>query len=288
MSETTETKIRESLPADDEAVVEKVRERYAGIAETSSSCCSDSCGATATEPRDAAGRIGYSDADLDSVPEEANLGLGCGAPIDLLALSPGETVLDLGSGPGLDAFLAARLVGDTGRVIGVDMTPEMIERARAGARQVGLEQVEFRQGRLEDLPVEGRSVDAVISNCVINLVPDKARVFAETARVLRPGGRLVISDIVLDGPLPEAVGNDLLAYVGCIAGAMPREQYFDALRQAGLTEIEVLSDTDAVKLLGDEIPAEVLTLLERTGTTADDLRGKVRSVTYRAVKPVIA
>lgn len=288
MTETTATTSRESLPADGEAVVEKVRQRYAGIAESSSSCCGPSSCTTEDQPRDTAGRIGYSTDELDSVPVEANLGLGCGAPIDLLALQEGEAVLDLGSGPGLDAFLAAQKVGDQGRVIGVDMTPEMIERARDGARKVGLSQVEFRQGRLEDLPVEDSSVDAVTSNCVINLVPDKAQVFAETARVLKPGGRLVISDIVLDGQLPEAVGNDLMAYVGCVAGAMPREEYFGALRDAGLTEIEVLSDTDAIKLLGGEIPGEVLELLERTGTSADELRDKVRSVTYRAVKPAVA
>ncbi len=288
MSKTTDTTIRETLPSEGEAVVEKVRERYAGIAETSSSCCGNSCSSTATEPGEAAGRIGYSTDQLESVPAEANLGLGCGAPIDLLALEPGETVLDLGSGPGLDAFLAAQRVGDEGRVIGVDMTPEMIGRARQGARDAGFSQVEFRQGRLEDLPVEDGSIDAVTSNCVINLVPDKARVFAETARVLKPGGRLVISDIVLDGPLPAAVGNDLLAYVGCVAGAQQRDDYFAAVSAAGLTEIEMLMDSDAVKLLGGEIPGDLLEMLERTGVSADELRGKVRSVTYRAVKPAAA
>jgi arsenite methyltransferase len=287
MSQTTDTK-NPTVPADGEAVVEKVRQRYAGIAVTASSCCGDGCATEAPKPRDAANRIGYSAAELDAVPEGANLGLGCGAPIERLALKTGETVLDLGSGPGLDAFLAARHVGPGGRVIGVDMTPEMIERARDGARQVGLSQVEFRQGRLEDLPVEDDSIDAVTSNCVINLVPDKARVFAETARVLRPGGRLVISDIVLDAPLPEAVGEDLMAYVGCVAGAELRDDYFAALRDAGLSEIEVLSDVDALQLLGGEIPAEAAALLERTGTRVEDLRGRVRSVTYRAVKPVTA
>jgi SAM-dependent methyltransferase len=287
MSEATATTTPETLPADGEEVVEKVRERYAGFAKSSSSCCGSSC-STTPEPRDASERLGYSADALDSVPDGANLGLGCGAPIDLLALAPGETVLDLGSGPGLDAFLAAQRVGEEGRVIGVDMTPEMIERARDGARQVGLSQVEFRQGRLEELPVEDDSIDAVTSNCVINLVPDKARVFAETARVLKPGGRLVISDIVLEAPLPEALGKDLLAYVGCVAGAMPREEYFGAVRDAGLSEIEILTDTDAIKLFGGEVPGEILDMLARTGTSVDELRGKVRSVTYRAVKPVAA
>ena len=285
MSDTTDTLTQQTVPAENEAVVEKVRQRYAGIAETAGSCCGPSCSPAASESRDAADRIGYSSAELDSVPSSANLGLGCGAPIDHLQLQPGETVLDLGSGPGLDAFLAAQRVGDDGRVIGIDMTPEMIERARDGARQVGLPQVEFRQGRLEDLPVEDASIDAVTSNCVINLVPDKARVFAETARVLKPGGRMVISDIVLDGELPEALGKDLLAYVGCVAGALPREEYFGAVRGAGLGELEILSDTDAVKLFGGEVPGEMLEMIERTGTSVDDLRGKVRSVTWRAFKP---
>ena len=288
-SDTTDTMTRETLPADSEAVVEKVRERYAGFAKSASSCCGPSCcSTTESETRDTAERIGYSADELATVPEEANLGLGCGAPVEALALVPGETVLDLGSGPGLDAFLAARRVGDEGRVIGVDMTPEMVGRARDAARQAGLSQVEFREGRLEDLPVEADSVDAVTSNCVINLVPDKGRVFAEVARVLKPGGRMVISDIVLDGLLPEAVGKDLLAYVGCVAGALPREEYFGAVRGAGLGEIEVLTDTDAVELLGGEIPGEVLELLERTGTSIEELRGRVRSVTWRAVKPAVS
>ena len=285
MSESNEAVTHESVPAEGEAVVEKVRERYAGIAETESSCCSGSCGAT-PEPREASSRIGYSAAELESVPAEANLGLGCGAPVEALALQPGETVLDLGSGPGLDAFLAARRVGTGGHVIGVDMTPEMIDRARGAARDAGLSQVEFRHGRLEELPVEDGSVDAVTSNCVINLVPDKARVFAEAARALRPGGRLVVSDIVLDAPLPETIGNDLLAYVGCVAGAMPRDDYFAAVLDAGLTEIEILVDKDAIELLGGELPAEILEMLERTGTSVEELRGKVRSVTYRAAKPL--
>ena len=288
MSETTETTTQETVPADSETVVEKVRERYAGFAAGSASCCGPSCSPAASETRDAAERLGYSADQLASVPEEANLGLGCGAPVEALALEPGETVLDLGSGPGLDAFLAARRVGAAGRVIGVDMTPEMIERARDAAREAGLSQVEFRQGRLEELPVSDSSVDAVTSNCVINLVPDKGRVFAEVARVLKPGGRLVISDIVLEAELPAAIGKDLMAYVGCVAGAMLREEYFAAVRDAGLTEIEILSDVDAVKLFGGEVPGEVLEMLERTGTSADELRGKVRSVTYRAAKPVAA
>ena len=193
-------------------------------------CCGGSAAASIS------GELGYSAGDLAAVPKEADLGLGCGAPIGHLALKAGETVLDLGSGPGLDAFLAAKQVGTTGRVIGVDMTPEMLERARATAAKAGIANVEFRQGRLEPLPVESATVDAVTSNCVINLVPDKAAVFAEIARVLKPGGRVVVSDIVLERPLPEAVAKDVFAWCGCVAGASDRREYLAMIEAAGLAE----------------------------------------------------
>lgn len=264
----------------DEDLVEKVRERYGRIAADNGSCCSSCTGA----PLPPATVLGYDQAELDLLPGSADLGLGCGAPLLALDLAPGEVVLDLGSGPGLDALLAGRRVGPEGRVIGVDMTPEMLQRARATAESAGALNVEFRAGRLEELPVDDASIDAVTSNCVINLVPDKAKVFQEMARVLRPGGRAVISDIVLDGPLPEAVRNDVLAYAGCVAGAMEREPYFDLLRDAGLMEIEVLRDVDFLGMVGDEIPEEIASLLDRTGITLDDVRGRVRAVTYRARK----
>lgn len=265
-------------------IVEQVRDRYARIATESSGCCSSIPGV----PEDscqAAERIGYSSAELESVPDSANMGLGCGAPLDFLDLRSGETVLDLGSGGGIDAFIAAGRVGTEGHVVGVDMTPEMIAKAIAGAKRAGLEQVEFRHGRLEELPVDDSTIDAVTSNCVINLVPDKARVFGEVARVLKPGGRLVISDIVLEEPLPDAIGRDLLAYVGCVAGAMLREDYYAAIEAAGLGQIEVLRDVDGLELLGGEIPPEARSLLSGTGIEPEELRGRVRSLTYRAVKP---
>jgi len=218
------------------------------------------------------------------VPEGANLGLGCGAPLDFLDLMPGETVLDLGSGAGFDAFLAARHVADTGRVIGVDMTPEMIEKARANAVEGGFTNVEFRLGRLESLPLEDSSVDAVTSNCVINLVPDKSVVFREVARVLRPGGRLVISDILLDGPLPAAIATDVLAYVGCVAGAMERRAYFDLAQAAGLTGVRVHKDVDYLAAAGYTFSNELQDRLNRDGITARDLEGKVRSVTWSAIR----
>jgi arsenite methyltransferase len=266
--------------ADPETIVTEVRKRYGRIATKGSSCCgSGGCGTQDAVP--VALGLGYRKEEVEAA-EEANLGLGCGAPIGFLGLRAGETVLDLGSGPGFDAFLAAREVGRRGRVIGVDMTPEMLERARVSADRLGLPQVEFREGRLEALPVEDASVDAVTSNCVINLVPDKARVFREVARVLKPGGRLVISDIVLDGPLPEAVETDVYAYVGCVSGAAPREDYFARVREAGLEDVEVLRDTDSLEGLREVDPVEAQGLLDRTGVSWNDVAGRVRSITFRA------
>jgi SAM-dependent methyltransferase len=261
-----------------EELVEKVRERYGRIAEGAASGC---CGLL---EQPVSLEIGYARKDLEALPKEADLGLGCGAPIASLGLRPGETVLDLGSGPGLDALLAAKAVGPAGRVIGVDMTPAMLERARRNVESAGLKHVEFRQGRLEALPVADASVDAVTSNCVINLVPDKAAVFREIARVLRPGGRLVVSDIVLDGRLPPALERDLLAWVGCVAGAVERQAYLGLIAQAGLGDVEVLKDVDYLAGLANAAPEEARAILERTGTSFDDVRGKVRSLTFRALK----
>jgi arsenite methyltransferase len=273
-------------PPETEPLVEQVRDRYSRIAEGAlSGCCgSQASGRAAPESAVALG-IGYAQSDLAEVPAEANLGLGCGAPLGFLALQPGETVLDLGSGAGLDAFLAARQVGPAGHVIGVDMTPAMLERARAGAAKLGVSHVEFREGRLEALPVADRAVDAVTSNCVINLVPDKGAVFQEVARVLKPGGRIVVSDILLDGPLPERVQKDVLAYVGCVSGAMQREEYFALVGEAGLENMEVLRDVDYLAMLIESAPGAVEELEARTGVTRGEVLGRVRSVTFRAFSP---
>ncbi len=265
-----------------EEIVDQVRKRYGSIAVASSSCCGPVASCCGTTP--VSRQLGYGDAELASVPKDADLGLGCGAPVGHLALRPGETVLDLGSGPGLDALLAARQVGPTGRVIGVDMTPEMLERARATAARAGASQVEFRQGRLEALPVADASVDAVTSNCVINLVPDKAAVFREVARVLRPGGRAVIADIVLERPLPEAVARDVLAWCGCVAGAALRGDYFRLVADAGLRDVAVLKEEDYGAAAAQIAADEAQTLLQRWGVTLDEIRGAVTSVTWRAVK----
>ena len=272
-------------PKGKDEIVAKVRERYARIAELGD--CGCSCGTTAegSTPDDVARRIGYDDSALALAPDGANLGLGCGAPVGFLALRAGETVVDLGSGAGFDAFLAAREVGPTGKVIGVDMTPAMLERARANAVKAGLPWVEFREGRLEALPVETASVDAVTSNCVINLAPDTPEVFREAARVLRRGGRMVVSDIILDGDLPAVVREDVEAYVGCIAGAMRREPYFAAIEAAGFAPAEILKDVDYLAALGeDALPDDLLRKMRETGLSLLDLAGKVRSVTYRAVR----
>lgn len=275
--------------ATSERLVDQVREKYGRIAEgAEAGCCGpQACGCASGEEAASLG-LGYSAEQLAQIPAEANLGLGCGAPLSFLALQEGETVLDLGSGGGIDALLAARQVGPGGRVIGVDMTPAMLERARANAERAGVSHVEFREGRLEALPVEDGSMCAVTSNCVINLVPDKGQVFAEVARVLRPGGRLVISDIVLDGPLPESVTADVFAYVGCVSGAMEREPYFGLLRDAGLNEIEVLRDVDYLAAVSETDPAWLAELAARTGVAASDVVGRVRSITYRARKPAVA
>ena len=268
-----------------EQIVEVVRERYGRIAEgKESGCCGPAGGCGGGETAAALG-VGYTKKELAALPEDANLGLGCGAPLRHLELAPGETVLDLGSGAGVDAFLAAREVGPKGRVIGVDMTPAMLDKARANVGKAGVDNVEFREGRLESLPVDSASVDAVTSNCVINLVPDKGAVFAEVARVLKPGGRLVISDIILDGALPDAIAKDVYAYVGCVSGAMLRDEYFGLLRRAGFDRVSVLKDIDYLAAVGDAFPTELGKLLAAAGIPPGALAGKVRSVTYRATKP---
>ena len=205
----------------DEKLKMAVRESYGRVAEQSGSCCSSGCCGTA-KPEAIAKKIGYTEEEMQAVPTGSNLGLGCGNPIALASLSEGETVLDLGSGAGFDCFLASNIVGPKGLVIGVDMTSEMIARARENALKGGYENVEFRLGEIEALPVEDNTIDIIISNCVINLVPDKGKAFQEAFRVLKPGGRLMVSDIVLQKKLPDFVLESIEAYVGCVAGASTR------------------------------------------------------------------
>lgn len=191
---------------------------------------------------DQARAIGYSLNELKRIPESAIMGLGCGNPAGLATLKKGETVLDLGSGGGIDVFLAANKVGEKGWVIGVDITSEMIRKARSNARKGGYKNVEFRLGEIEDLPIEDESVDVIISNCVINLSPDKEKVFAETYRVLKPGGRMVISDIVTDKELPDEIRKSFSAWAECIGGALVRKEYLSAIKKAGFSSIKVLDE----------------------------------------------
>lgn len=256
-----------------------VRERYGRIAADGGCGCGPACCGEPTEPGLAGGAdvlahgLGYSAVDTAAVPEGANLGLGCGNPQAIAALRPGETVLDLGSGAGFDCFLAARQVGDGGRVIGVDMTPEMVSKARANAVKGGYGQVEFRLGEIEYLPLADGSVDVILSNCVINLSPDKPRVFAEAFRVLRPGGRLAISDIVATADLPEAVRADLALYTGCMAGAAGIAGLEAMLARAGFRAIRIAPKDESRAFIRDWAPDTPIT-------------DYVVSATIEAVKPL--
>lgn len=244
---------------------EAVREQYGSIAEAATKgegeaqgCCAPTCCAP-TDARTASKSIGYSDGELDAVPDGANLGLGCGNPGAIAQLQPGETVLDLGSGGGFDAFLAAEKVGPTGRVIGVDMTGQMVALARQNAAKAGFRNVDFRLGEIEALPVADGSVNAIMSNCVVNLSPDKPRVFAEAFRVLVPGGRLAISDVLATAPLPDGFLKSVEAYVGCVAGAATVDDTRAMLVAAGFEQVKVTvneASRDVIKAFAPGTGAE--------------------------------
>lgn len=220
-----------------ENIKKNVRDAYAGVAKgTQAGCGCNSCGADSDE---FARKLGYSDKELQSIPSEANLGLSCGNPTAIASLRTGDTVLDLGSGAGFDCFIAAKKVGPEGKVIGVDMTPEMIDRARENAHKQEVTNVEFRLGEIESLPVADNSIDVVISNCVINLSPDKDRVFKEIYRVLKPGGRIAISDTALTRDLPTEVQNSIAAYTGCVSGAILVNNYKKMVKNAGLKGVKI-------------------------------------------------
>jgi SAM-dependent methyltransferase len=274
----------EKRPTNASELRQKVSEGYAKIARRASSR-SSCCGGERIVDSSVSQAKGYSAEQLDALPDGADLGLGCGNPTAIDTLKPGEVVVDLGAGAGIDAFLAAREVGPAGRVIGVDMTDEMLARARRNAERGGYTNVEFRKGVIEDLPVEDASVDVIISNCVINLSPEKDRVFAEAFRVLKPGGRLMVSDIVLEHALPEGVEEDLEAYVGCIAGAVLRDDYLKVVRDAGFDEIAIVREATAASTFGEE----VATLAARHGVSEDVARQTLTAVTslqIRAVKKI--
>lgn len=264
-----------------------VREGYANVARGQGSCCgpAECCGSGAVKNRSK--QIGYTEQDLSAAPEGANLGLGCGNPVALASLKKGEVVLDLGSGGGFDCFLAAKKVGSKGKVIGVDMTPEMLTRARENAAQSEYKNVEFRLGEIENLPVADNSVDVIISNCVINLSPDKDRVFAEAFRVLKPRGRLMVSDMVLEKELPDFLKQSAQAYVSCVAGAMLKKDYLNAIKKAGFKEVKIVGETtlSADQFEGDPT-ARAMT--EEMGLSDEQVRGLLASVVSAkvyAVKP---
>jgi arsenite methyltransferase len=286
-----------------EEIKKVVRERYARVAKQSSpygalvsadmqsgTCCNasaSSCCSGSASAQTISRAIGYSEEELGSVPDGANLGLGCGNPVALASLKKGETVLDLGSGGGFDCFLVADKVGKKGKVIGVDMTPEMLERARENARKGNYENVEFRLGEIENLPVADSSVDVVISNCVINLSPDKKRVFQEAFRALKSGGRLMISDIVLLKELPDVIKDSVTAYVGCVSGAMLKEDYLKAVKAAGFREVKILQETAfPIDCIANDPTA--IAILKDAKLSLDKVKeslSSVLSIKVSAVKP---
>jgi len=231
--------------------------------------------------------MGYSGEELKSVPDDANLGLGCGNPTALASLKEGEIVLDLGSGGGLDCFLAAEKVGQSGKVIGVDMTPEMVSLARKNAEKGNHTNVEFRLGEIENLPVADNTVDVIISNCVINLSADKGRVFREAYRVLKPGGRLMISDIALLKPLPEFVKESIAAYVGCVAGALLKDDYISAMTSAGFENVTVVNEKPFAITMAESSDPLVQSLIDEFNPSPEqvkDLAGSIVSINVEGKK----
>ena len=273
----------------DQEIKKAVREGYARIATQGGSCCSQGtpCCGGSSSAQNISKSVGYTDEDLGAVPDGANLGLGCGNPVALASLKKGEVVLDLGAGGGFDCFLAAKRVGKKGKVIGVDMTPEMVHKARENASRGGYANVEFRLGEIEHLPVADNSVDVVISNCVINLAPDKRKVFSEAFRVLKPGGRMMISDLALLKELPESIRSSVEAYVGCISGAMLRDDYLEAIRKAGLNGVEVVEQTSfpVDLLVNDETARALMKDTQLTPKRLLELAGSVVSLKVEATKP---
>lgn len=274
-----------ALTADPTQIKTQVREKYARVVTQGESCCAPSCcddGAEASASPTSVDDISMIGDAYDSVEgyvADADLGLGCGIPTEHAGLAEGQTVLDLGSGAGIDAFVTRRIVGETGRVVGVDFTPEMVTKARANAARLGFENVEFIEGEIEALPLDDATVDVALSNCVLNLVPDKAQAFREIHRVLRPGGHFCISDVVARGELPEAVRRSAALYAGCVAGAMIEADYLVTIRAAGFENVEVVTARQ-IEVPATALPAE-LTNDERAAFSG----GGVWSVTVRGTRP---
>ena len=260
------------MERESEKIREKVKERYGNIASTTGSMTQSCCGSSARDPKLNAEALGYSLVDIQESPEGANMGLGCGNPNAIASLKPGEIVLDLGCGGGFDCFIASKAVGEKGRVIGVDMTPEMLQKARENAEKAGMTNVEFRQGEIEKIPMEDNGVDVIMSNCVINLSPEKDKVYQDSFRVLKPGGRLAISDIVATKPLPEAIRKDMNLVSSCIGGAETISNIKAMLKKAGFQKIEIIPNEKSGQMIKKWIP----------GSKADEY---VVSAVIEAVKP---
>ena len=292
-----------------EEVRQTVRKGYAEIAKQSSPCCgstsitekaSSCCGTSTTEKWSSccgvgtglaetiSKKMGYTEEELNAVPEGANLGLGCGNPLALASLKKGEVVLDLGSGAGFDCFLAASAVGPSGKVIGVDMTPEMLDRARENARKGNYTNVEFRLGEIENLPAADNSIDIIISNCVINLSPDKKRVFREAHRVLKPGGRLMVSDIVLLKELPDYIQESVSAYVACVSGAIKKIDYVKAIKAAGFSDVKIMDESifplDCIA--SDPAAKAIIDEIKITPPQVEEISASIASVKVYGLKPV--
>jgi len=250
---------------ENEKVKNYVKKRYGKIAKTNQSCCSSSC--CESSLKDISQIIGYTKKDLEDIPVESSLGLGCGNPVALAGLKKGEVVLDLGSGAGIDVFLASKRVGNTGRVIGVDMTEEMIKKAEKVAIERNYKNVEFRLGEIESLPIEDELIDVVISNCVINLCPNKNKAFREIFRVLKQNGRLMVSDLVTKGDLPQEVRKSFDAWAGCIGGALQKNNYLRIIRDVGFSGVKIVS----------EVPYTI--------EVSEELKGKILSISVEAYKP---
>ncbi|MCX6677737.1 MAG: arsenite methyltransferase [Methanothrix sp.] len=266
-----------------------VKEGYAQIAKQATSYYSSrSCYGCADIPEEISKRMGYSDEEISAAPPESNLGLGCGNPVALASLREGETVLDMGAGAGFDCFLASSRVGDSGKIIGVDITSEMVDKARANARKGGYANIDFRQGDLENMPVADSYVDVVISNCVINLVPNKKMVFKETFRVLKPGGRLAVSDVVLTRELPEFVKRSNKAYIGCLAGAIMKEEYLMIIRNVGFSEVIVVAESSfpVESLLCETAGSAVIEMPRISAEQQKEVADSVLSIKVSAVKPM--
>lgn len=261
-------------------IKENVKKSYSKIALSpvgATSCCGPSSSGCGPSAQTTSAVLGYTKTELENLPEGSDLGLGCGNPTALASIKPGEVVLDLGSGAGIDCFIASAKTGDKGKVIGVDMTPAMIERAQKNAEKGGYHNVEFRLGEIENLPVKDNEVDLIISNCVINLVPDKLQAFKEMRRVLKPGGRIMISDIVLEGKLPDSLTDSIAAHSACISGAVLKDEYLGAIQEAGLENISVISQSKAPVDFW-LASSETTQIAEEFGVTLNEAKSAIDSI----------